>query len=379
MTIKQAVQTAALLLIIATFAFTGCKKDVLNTSSSFKLEFSNDTVMFDTVFTSIGSSTRSLVIRNTGSEKVNISKITLARGTSSPFRLNIDGTATEDYKDLEIAAHDSAYIFVKVTIDPNNISNPFIQSDSIVFETNGNVQNVKLVAWGQNAYFYKDKVLTGDVTLPDDKPHVIYGTLKAASGCNLKITAGTRLYFHNGGSFEIRKGASLNVYGTVENPVTFTSDRLDLDYRDLPGLWLGIWLENGSRHNSFSNAEITNARVGIQADSCGLAEGDTLRLHNCLINNMTNYGLRATKARIFASNCQITNCGANVVSIELGGMYDFRNCTLARYFGGRGYPAVSIGNYVFDTLGNKLPGALTSAYFGNCIVTGNLNADIDFY
>lgn len=379
MTIKQTISAISLLALTIFLSLTSCRKDELNTDPSFKLEFSADTVLFDTVFTTIGSSTRSLVIRNTGSNKINISKITLARGTASPFRLNIDGSASNQVTDLEINAHDSAYIFVKVTIDPNNTNTPFIESDSILFQTNGNIQDVKLVAWGQDAYFHNNSILTGDIKLPDDKPHVIYGKLTADENCKLNILAGTRLYFHNGSSLEIRKGASLTVAGTLEKPVTFSYDRLEDYYLDKPGLWDGIWLENGSKKISFTYAEIINAKVGIQADSTGQVDGEPLRLHNCMIHNMTNYGIRATKAKIIATNCQITNCGGNVVSIENGGEYDFRNCTLARYFSGRGYPCLSISNYTTDTAGVKLPGELTGAYFGNCIITGNQPGEIDFY
>jgi len=379
--IKQSTRALTVLLITTLLIYTGCRKDEFNTNPGFSLEFSTDTVMFDTVFTTIGSITKQLVIRNTGNSRINISKITLARGNASPFRLNIDGTPAEEYRDLEIGANDSTYIFVKVTIDPNNSNNPLIESDSVIFETNGNIQDVQLVAWGQDAYFHQNTVLTGDVTLPDDKPHVIYGTLTAGRDCRLNITAGTRIYFHNGSSIEIRSGASLNVAGTLDLPVIFTGDRLDGDYPVTPGMWDGIWLENGSKNNSFTYAEITNAIVGIQADSCGLADNEPLELHNCLINNMKNYGIRATRAKIVSTNCQITNCGGNVLSIEQGGNYDFRNCTLANYFGGSGrsYPAVSISNYSIDSSFKQIPGELTGAYFGNCIITGNLQSEIDFY
>lgn len=379
MSINHKVRLLVFILIITVLAVSGCRKDEFNTDPNFSLGFSTDTVMFDTVFTTIGSSTRSLVIRNTGNNKINISKIILARGKSSPFRLNIDGNATEEYHDLEIGPKDSAYIFVKVTIDPNNSSNPLVESDSIVFETNGKMQDVKLVAWGQDAYFHLNTVFTGEVTLPSDKPNVIYGKLTAANGCIMNITAGTKLYFHNGSSLEIRKGASLRVLGTMETPVLFKGDRLEEYYLDKPGLWDGIWLENGSTNNSFTYAEITNALVGIQADSSGLNDGEPLRLHNCMIHNMTNYGIKATKARIVATNCQITNCGGNVFSVENGGNYDFRNCTLARYFSGKGYPAVSISNYFQDSTGKQFPGALTGAYFGNCIVTGYQSDEIALY
>jgi hypothetical protein len=376
MTLKRIARVILFLLITTMLTIMGCRKDELNSDPQFKLEFSTDTVMFDTVFTSIGSSMQQLVIRNTGTSRINISKITLARGESSPFRLNVDGTPTEEYNNLEIGPNDSAFIFVKVTIDPNNVNSPLVESDSIIFQTNGNIQDVKLVAWGQDAYFHLNTILTGDITLPIDKPHVVYGKLTADNGCNLHIEAGTRLYFHTSSSLEIRSGASLTVSGTLESPVIFTGDRLEDFYLDKPGMWDGIWLEYGSKNNSFTFAEITNAKVGIQADSCGYNDGDTLKLQNCMIHNMTNYGIRATNARIYATNCQLTNCGGNIVSIEQGGSYDFRNCTLARYFNGRGYPALAISNYSYDTAFVKIPGALAAAYFGNCIITGNQQSEI---
>lgn len=376
---KQTATILFLLLSLTVFFSSGCQKDELNNDPNFKLQFSADTVIFDTVFTSIGSSSRALVIRNSGNTKINIAKITLARRSSSPFRINIDGLATDEYKNLEIAANDSAYIFVKVTIDPNKVNTPLIENDSIVFEINGNTQNVKLVAWGQDAYFHLNETLSGNITLPDDKPHVIYGTFIAEQGCNLSIGKGTRLYFHTGGSLEIQSGASLHVDGTLESPVLFTSDNLEDYYLNLPGLWDGIWLKKGSKNISLTYAEITNAKVGIRADSIGLDEVEPLRLHNCMIHNMNNYGIYATKARIVATNCQITNCGGNVVSIENGGNYDFRNCTLARYFSGRGYPALYISNYVSDSTGERFPGELTGAYFGNCIISGNQSDQIGLY
>ena len=97
-----------------------------------------------------------------------------------------------------------------------------------------------------------------------------------------------------------------------------------------------------------------------------------------MINNMKNYGIMATMANVISTNCQVTNCGGNVVSIEQGGSYDFRNCTLANYFsaGGKSYPAVSISNYSFDTSYKQIPGDLTKAYFGNCIIYGAMDNEV---
>ncbi len=104
--------------------FVSCKKDKVITSSTAKLSFSQDSVLFDTVFTSIGSTTKLFRVHNPNNGKVTISSVRLARGTSSFYRLNVDGVAGKSFSNVEIAAKDSMYIFVEVTIDPNNQNNP---------------------------------------------------------------------------------------------------------------------------------------------------------------------------------------------------------------------------------------------------------------
>ena len=54
-----------LLIILAGFfgLLASCQKnDVLNSDPQLKLNFSNDSVIFDTVFTSLGSATRRLMV-----------------------------------------------------------------------------------------------------------------------------------------------------------------------------------------------------------------------------------------------------------------------------------------------------------------------------
>ncbi|MBL0032090.1 MAG: hypothetical protein IPP27_07880 [Bacteroidetes bacterium] len=50
--------------IISTILFS-CKKDDFETSGNVQLSFSEDTVMFDTVFTSVGSATEVFTVYNT--------------------------------------------------------------------------------------------------------------------------------------------------------------------------------------------------------------------------------------------------------------------------------------------------------------------------
>ena len=147
------------LCVFSTFLLSSCKKDVLNTDSNAKLTFSTDTLLFDTVFTKLGSGNnprsvnKRFVVRNPYNETIKTS-IYLAGGNASPFRINIDGVPTTAINDIEIMPKDSIYILAEVTIDPLNSNNPLIVKDSIVFMTNGNMQDIKLVAWGQDAYYF---------------------------------------------------------------------------------------------------------------------------------------------------------------------------------------------------------------------------------
>ena len=131
-------QASVLLFFIITFlSMSSCRKDDLLTDSSAKLTFSADSVLFDTVFTSIGSTTRQLMIYNTNNRPLKISTIRLAGGSSSPYRLNLDGVPGKSFTDVEIPGNDSLFLFVEITIDPGNAATPFIVQDSVVFEKIG--------------------------------------------------------------------------------------------------------------------------------------------------------------------------------------------------------------------------------------------------
>ena len=140
--------TVALLLLGA------CRKEnTVSTDPQHKLVFSADTVMFDTVFTSLGSSTHQLKVYNPYQEDLNISEVRLMGGAQSRFKLNLDGEPGTVFHDKIVPANDSLFTLLNVTIDPTDGSLPFIVEDSLMFVTNGNTQMVKLVAWGQNAHF----------------------------------------------------------------------------------------------------------------------------------------------------------------------------------------------------------------------------------
>ncbi len=370
---------SGMVVLLLFLIFISCRKeDKFDTSPDTRLSFSTDTVLFDTVFSTIGSSSRVFMIYNPSKERINISSIRLARGESSPFRINVDGIAATEINDLEIAAKDSAFVFVKVTIDPNQANNPLIQQDSIVFSTNGNIQDVKLVAWGQDAYFYRNGIIGSDYVFTADKPHVVYGFLAVDSLFTLTIEAGSKIHFHSGSILLVYTDATLKVNGTKENPVIFQGDRLEPYYQNIAGQWGRIWLYAGSINNEINYAIIRNGEVGIHADTTGNSPNPTLRISNSLIYNMSQTGILGQGTHLEVANCVIGNCGNRSVALTLGGKYDFRHCTIGNFWNKsfRRGAAIELNNYYFDADNNVQLRPLEMAYFGNCVIYGEKNEEI---
>lgn len=362
----------------------GCKKDTFNSDGA--LNFSVDTVIFDTVFTTIGSATRQFKIYNPSSDEVNISSIMLAGGQQSNYRMNLDGVPGIAYSNVKIPGKDSLFVFVDVTLDPNNQSQPAIVTDSIVFNTNGIIQDVDLAAFGWDADFIYPTVfdnpigpytfLDCDVTWTSIEPHVIYGWAVVPDGCTLTIEEGTRVYSHAGSGIIVDEGGTLIVNGTAQNPVVFASDRLDDFYEDQAGEWNSIWLYAGSVNNRINGAIIKNGNIGVRVDSLSANGNPNLIISNTIVENMAGIGLLSFEATIDAYNCVFGNAGQYSVALTRGGDYDFYHCTIGNHWvnGNRQTPALLLNNWVeADQIYTY---NLNNAYFGNCIVYGNNQTEI---
>src|SRR5690606_1985244 len=152
--------------------------------------------------------------------KLRLSKVKLGGGNSSSFKINIDGTAANEVNNIEINANDSLYIFVQVNVDPNTSTLPFIISDSIQIDYNGNTQWVQLQAYGQNAIFLNKQTLTGNVSWNNTLPYVILGGIRIDSTAHLTISAGAKIYLHADAPFLV--DGTLTVNGSAEERVTFS-------------------------------------------------------------------------------------------------------------------------------------------------------------
>jgi len=351
-----------------------CEDEKYLSSSDVKLHFSVDTVMFDTVFTTIGSTTQHLKIYNPFDQKILISSVKLAKGDASNFRLNINGVSANEVKNLEIAPFDSLYIFVEVTVDPSGQDLPLVVKDSIEFVTNLNPQDVDLMAWGQDFNLIKSKKLK-NTTWTNDKPYLVYNYAYVDSNATLTIEPGTKVYFHKDAGLYV-KGKIL-AKGTVENPIHLGGDRLEDVYDNVPDQWNGVLLYSGSKNNEFSNVEIKNANIGLQVGNIENEGFATVKLNNVKIQNMAYAGIFALKSDIEASNCLVANCGFYAVALLVGGNYEFNHSTIANYWGGYGFkarttPAVLISNTLSISKDKTdYIGDIVKANFGNTIIAGN--------
>src|SRR5215475_4368656 len=91
-------------LFIGGLLIISCRKDSFITGSNAALHTSDDTLHFDTVFTSVGSITGFFRIYNDNNQKLRLDKVSLGGGAGSFFKMNVDGTAGSEVDDVEIDA-----------------------------------------------------------------------------------------------------------------------------------------------------------------------------------------------------------------------------------------------------------------------------------
>ena len=97
-----------ILVVILSYS---CKKENIHTNESASLNFSSDTILFDTIFSSIGSTTFQLTVYNNNNFDIS-TNVRLSGNTEGNFRMNIDGESGNNVESIEIAANDSMFVFL---------------------------------------------------------------------------------------------------------------------------------------------------------------------------------------------------------------------------------------------------------------------------
>ena len=375
-TMNRKIKYILVSLLVSVFV-VACSDDAdFSSDPSLRLEFSGDTISFDTLFTEIGSPTASFTVFNRNGSSLRVNSVALGGGDSSPFRVNVDGQYGNDIRDVEIRKNDSIFVFVNVALDRNDRDIPFEVRDSLVFTLeSGHRQWVQLVAYGQDATVLRAPLFDSDTTLAAGA-YIIHDSLTVADGCRLALSEGCSLYFHSGAWMNVR--GSLSALGSKGRPVVFRGDRTDnlfdyLPYDRVPGQWGGITFQPTSNGNILDHCDLHSANYGLR-----MLSGDTtvqrLTVTNSSICNFSGNAFECENARVDVGNTLIANAGGNCVKV-VGGSVRFVHCTIANFY-------VWTQRETALALHNMLEGSvapLREALFANCVISGSKNDEIMGY
>ncbi len=353
------------LLIVA---FASCKDDEITTDPKYRLEYSTDTVKFDTIFGGQTTPYQTLKLYNNSGEKINIASIHYA-SSGDYFMVNINGRNSNNVSNVEIANGDSLFIFVQTNGECSGSEIPFALFDSISFSYNGNVDYVYLSAYSETPRILENYVVTTDTTFSSTQPYFIKDTLKVAEGATLNIDGGVRLYFDNGASLYV--DGMLNCNGTVDSPIEMRYFRGDDLYKDTkyylaPGNWKGVWLSKKSGDCKFISTSIIGGHQCLVIDSA-LTERK-VTIGNSQIYNAKYGVLIAEECDLYAYNSLFANGGMYNVYLS-DGKYLFNHCT--------------IGSYLDYSLSGKRSALVVdkntsiSVELNNSLVCGSKTCDID--
>ena len=361
-------------------SFFSCKNDFDNysTNPNDVLAFSVDTLSFDTLFSTIGSTTRTFMIYNRNKDPLLISSIGFLHGVRG-FRMNVPPEQRDEngnFIDVRISPRDSLFVFVEATLADNSTNAPQFQSDEIIFTVNGVQQRVIVKAYGQDVVILRAKVFEESVTLSNEKPYLVYDSLTVNEGVTLTIPEGTTFFMHNKSWFKVL--GNIKATGTQEHPVVFRGDRMDflidIPYDRVPGQWEGMWFAASSFDNEFEQVRIRNGMIAMAFES---SDPDKLkmRLTNSILTNVNGDLLSAENCYIVVENSELSNA-AGALAYLTGGKYSFTQCTLANYL-----PAwngmtttgqtVVIYNYNYDDQNNKIALPVEAGFFNSIIYGSN--------
>ena len=357
--------------------FMACNDEIYSSNPQNRLTLSTDTLTFDTVFSTIGSSTSKIMIYNRNNVNLKISQIGIAGGKDSPFKINVDGSLDADnqFKDIEIRAKDSLYIFVSVTVNPTNSNSPLFIRDSLTFQTNGVKQQIQLQAFGQDVRIFRNKYILNDTTLTSEKPYLVYGYLAIDTAKTLSIKPGCKFYFHNNANLIVY--GNIKAEGTADNPITLRGDRLDnikfatpFPYNNVAGQWGGIYLLWKGGNHTLKHVYMNSGYIGVYMLNKDATTLPSLNISNCKIHNFLLYGLFVRNGNVQVSNTEISNTGSYSVYLN-GGQHSFIQSTIANYFDNSNVQPVSRDRNpaVMITDSNRV--ATTTSVFHNCIISGS--------
>jgi hypothetical protein len=388
----------------------GCKPREEELQTTGGLAFSADTVKFDTVFTTLRTVTKRLWVYNRNPRAVSVDLISLDNSATSPYTLLINGDQRQTASGVYIRGNDSLLILVRALLKDNGQSlaaKKYVLEEKLNFRTNGQEQHVLLRSFGQNIYLHNNATLACGEVWRNDRPHVLYGTVRVPASCTLTIKPGTRIYAHAGAALVVQgrllvnapadyspgTGATDTIKATNAAIVRFSGDRsTETQYATAPGQWTGIVLAPGSQGNLIRYAQIQNATIGVLLYNPDNAAQPDVTMQNTVIryisgNNVSFAGASSTlgtgagvlniQGKATLTNTLLHDCYEYAV-LGQGGSTTLNFCTIANYAatgGVRKTQSLTFTNAVTNSRGTATTQAPTVSV-QNSIVWGAIDDEV---
>lgn len=382
------------LITFCNLFFLSCKDD-FTTDSSYRLSYSTDTLKFDTIFSEELTPTSIIMIYNETDKDLLIEQCDLVTDNNC-FQINLDGRSGSHFENISILSGDSVYLFVQFYSNETGVNAPLYIESYIVFSYNNNKEKIVLTAFGQDVHRIRKEVITESTSWENDKPYIIYDTLKIDSNAVLTINEGTTLYFHPGSTVVV--DGKLICNGSLEAPITFRGERKDMlfsnklsdaiqkkylneSYDYINNQWGGIHFTGNSTNNKLTYTNIRNGNFGLLVDSAAIDPSNPrLLICNSQIHNVKMSILDSYHANIYAYNSIFSCSEARSCVILQGGEYTFNHCTFASYQKGTG--AYGKTPYALALAENELyseqSGWPLTTTFNNCIIYGSGKDELYF-
>lgn len=311
------------------FIFLACRKDEISFDyPTQRLSISADTVVLDTVYNQMRSSTHLVKIFNIENKDIKIPKIYLGQRENSQYKINVDGKAGHHFTNIPLRSKDSLFVFIEIA--PNIKSPEIVAEDHIYIESGLAQQKITLLSVIQDAEFFispKDnpKIINNDTNWDKSKVKIILGELQLAEGKTLNIHPETKVYFMQNSGLKINKNATLNISGDLGKEVILRGHRNEPRYDTIPKNWNGIVLEEGSKLN-INYAKIFGGTTGLYLSQA------TAKIKNTILHTFQDYGIFAINTKMDAENLVINNTGISNIGIVKGGIYNVLHSTLANFW-----------------------------------------------
>lgn len=365
-----------LFMICGGVLISSCSYDPEVSDDPVSLIFSTDTIQFDTIFAERKSITQRLIVKNPSDQAISIDEINLLEGLND-FNLILNGREGKNFSNQQLLGKDSLLLLIEANIDQTDETNPFVIRDAIQFLNKSNLQSVIVEAYGQNANYLSDSVVSCNTIWTAKKPYVLSNNILIDSACTLTIEAGTKIYSANN-SFILIDG-TLIAEGTLEQPITFTNDRLDEPFASTPGQWGGLVFLANSKDNTLNYVDIKNGIVGLNLNVFDQDGMNDVSLTNSRVGNMSFSAVLSLNSDFSAINSVFYQTISGTVSHLGGGSASYLHCTIANYFNvAREQPAAFFSDFAIDNEENQILNPLDVSLI-NTIVYGRINEEMGFF